>query len=255
MRNFTAAKAVTILLMCGCVPSLEQQEPRQPNKSVPESFGVPSDGPSAASAQWEQFFDDPALIELVDLALKNNQELNIAIQEINIANNEVLARSGEYMPRLDLQAGAGVEKVGRYTSQGASDEADEITPGRNVPEVLPNYFFGFRASWEVDIWKRLRNATKAAAFRYLASIEGRNFAVTSLVAEIGTLYYELMALDNQLIVLKQNIELQTSALEIVRLEKRPVSPSSRSSASKQRCSRTRAGNTRSSSRSPRPRTG
>ncbi len=219
MRNTHSAKAVVLLLVCGCVPALEQQEPRPANTSVPESFGGSGDGTSAASSPWQQFFDDPALVALIDMALENNQELNIAIQEINIANNEVLARSGEYMPRLDFAAGAGLDKVGRYTSQGASDEADEITPGRNVPSVLPNYFFGFRASWEVDIWKRLRNATKAAAFRYLASIEGRNFAVTSLVAEIGTLYYELMALDNQLIVLKQNIELQTSALEIVRLEK------------------------------------
>ncbi|MEZ0311383.1 MAG: TolC family protein [Myxococcota bacterium] len=219
MRNLYSVKAVVLLLVCACVPALEQQEPRQPNKAVPDSFGQTSDGGNSASAPWREFFDDPALIELVDLALKNNQELNIALQEITIANNEVLARSGEYMPRLGLEADAGVEKVGRYTSQGAGDDSTDIVPGRRVPAVLPNYFFGFRASWEIDIWKRLRNATKAAAFRYLASIEGRNFAVTSLVAEIGTLYYELMALDNQLDVLKENIALQTSALEVVRLEK------------------------------------
>ncbi|HSI04270.1 MAG TPA: TolC family protein, partial [Myxococcota bacterium] len=95
MRNLYSVKAVVLLLVCACVPALEQQEPRQPNKAVPDSFGQTSDGGNSASAPWQEFFDDPALIELVDLALKNNQELNIAIQEITIAKNEVLARSGE----------------------------------------------------------------------------------------------------------------------------------------------------------------
>src|SRR5262249_55228706 len=107
----------------------------------------------------------------------------------------------------------------KYTSQGSNDDNTDIVPGRRVPDNLPNYFVGFRASWEVDIWKKLRNATKAAAYRYLSSIEGRNFMVTALIAEIARLYYELMALDNQLAVLRQNIGLQQSALEIVRLEK------------------------------------
>ncbi len=55
--------------------------------------------------------------------------------------------------------------------------------------------------------------------RYLASAEGRNFAITNLIAEIANSYYELLALDNELAIIKQNIELQTNALEIVRLQK------------------------------------
>jgi NodT family efflux transporter outer membrane factor (OMF) lipoprotein len=114
---------------------------------------------------------------------------------------------------VGVGVGAGVDKVGKYTSQGASDEA------AGVPAILQNYRFGFTASWEVDIWGKLRNSAKAAALRYLASVEGRNLVVTRLVAEIANSYYELMALDSQLEVLKQNIEIQQSALEVVRLEK------------------------------------
>jgi multidrug efflux system outer membrane protein len=109
--------------------------------------------------------------------------------------------------------GAGVEKVGKYTSQGASDEAT------GVPEPLAHYQVGFAASWEVDIWQRLRNTAKAAGLRYLASVEGKTFMVTELVAEIASSYYELVALDRQLEVLKRNIEVQTSALEVVKLQK------------------------------------
>jgi NodT family efflux transporter outer membrane factor (OMF) lipoprotein len=79
--------------------------------------------------------------------------------------------------------------------------------------------FGLNASWEVDIWKKLRTAKKSAMLKYLSTTEGRNFMVTNLIAEIANSYYELMALDNRLEILKRNIEIQQNALEIVKLEK------------------------------------
>src|SRR5690606_13685232 len=106
---------------------------------------------------------------------------------------------GEYLPKVSAGLGAGVEKVGRHTSQGVSDEA------HGVPEHLGDFRFGLSGSWEIDIWKKLRNSTKAANYRYLASVEGKNFIVTQLVAELARSYYELMALDNQLEVLRRNI--------------------------------------------------
>src|SRR5690606_19595803 len=93
------------------------------------------------------------------------------------------------------------------------------TPGQKIPTVLPDMTIGLVASWEVDIWKKLRNSKKAAMRRYLASIEGKNFMVTHLVSEIANSYYELLALDNQLDIVKKNIEIQSNALGIVKLEK------------------------------------
>jgi NodT family efflux transporter outer membrane factor (OMF) lipoprotein len=75
------------------------------------------------------------------------------------------------------------------------------------------------AHWEVDIWKKLRNAKEAAVNRYLATVEGKNFVVTNLIAEIANSYYELLALDAQLQIVRQNIELQKNALEIVKIQK------------------------------------
>ena len=88
-----------------------------------------------------------------------------------------------------------------------------------MPEPLPDFMAGAFANWEVDIWQKLRNAKKAATARYLASVEGRNFMVTNLVAEIANSYYELLALDNQLEIVKQNIDIQSNALEIVKRQK------------------------------------
>ncbi len=189
------------------------------NKTVPASYNNSKDSLNTAKVRWKDFFTDTDLAGLIDTALKNNQELNIMLQEINIAKNEVRGRKGAYLPYVGIGAGAGVEKVGRYTSQGASDAVTYITPTQATPDVLPNYLFGLNVSWEVDIWKKLRNSRKSAIYRYLSTVEGKNFMVTNLVAEIANSYYELMALDNQLDILKKNIEIYQNSLEIVKLEK------------------------------------
>jgi NodT family efflux transporter outer membrane factor (OMF) lipoprotein len=204
------------VLAVGCIPSLKGNEPREPNKKVPASFGVSAASDESASAgqkKWSELFGSSELRTLIETALKNNRELSIQLQEIIIAQNEVSARQGEYVPKVSAGAGAGVEKVGTYTSQGASDEA------HGLPQNLGNFGFGLQGSWEIDVWKKLRNAAKAAGMRYLASIEAKNFMVTQLVAEIARSYYDLIALDNQLDVLKRNIEIQTNALEVIKLEK------------------------------------
>ncbi|HEY6879008.1 MAG TPA: TolC family protein [Polyangiales bacterium] len=214
------AAACLVVITSSCVPALSNNQPREPNKVVPQNFGptnAPPDtsvqGPSAAQTVWKQFFEDPDLRSLIEVALTNNQELNIRLQEMVIAQSEVMSRQGEYLPRVNGQVGAGVEKVGEYTRFGRTDARN------NVPKYLQNYTFGFTASWEVDIWKKLRNAAKAANLRYLSTVEGRNFMVTQLVAEIAGSYYELLALDNRLEVLRRNIEIQQNALMIVKLQK------------------------------------
>jgi NodT family efflux transporter outer membrane factor (OMF) lipoprotein len=162
---------------------------------------------------------DPDLRTLIDSALSNNQELNIMLQEIAISKNEVRARKGEYLPFLDLAAGAGVEKAGEYTRNGAVERNLPIDKETAFPEPLPDLLVAAQLSWELDIWKKLRNSKQAAAMRYLGTVEGKNFMVTRLVAEIANSYFELLALDNQLEILRSNIEIQQDALSIVRLEK------------------------------------
>jgi outer membrane protein, multidrug efflux system len=206
--------AFLLSLLCGCA-SL-QKPIKTESKVVPGGFTSAS---SIAKVNWKQYFSDPNLVALIDSALERNQEMNITLQEIEIRRNEVRASKGEYLPFVDVRAGAGLEKEGRYTRHGAVDESIEIKPGKKNPDPLPNYVVGAFASWELDVWKKLRNAKKAAAFRYLASTEGKNFLVTNLIAEISNSYYELMALDNMLAIIQQNIAIQTDALQIVKQQK------------------------------------
>ena len=203
-------------LFSACAPSIEL---REPSRQTPPSYDGSTAIENSSVVVWKEFFQDPDLIELIDIALKNNQELNIFLQELEIAKNEIYSRSGAYLPFLDLGMGAGIEKPGKYTRNGAVEESLEVAPGKKFPEPLQNYTFGTRATWEVDIWRRLRNAQQAALSEFIASQEGRNFLVTNLISEIANLYYELRALDSELSIVQQNVAIQRDALNTVRLQK------------------------------------
>ncbi len=226
MRNRTNSRMNThlsigfllaALTFTSCAPKLQM---REESKAVPPAYQQPTaDTTNTAKVKWKTFFTDPDLNALIDTALSNNQELNIVMQEIEVARAEVRARKGEYLPFVGLQAGAATEKVGRYTRNGAVEENLQIADDTKFPDPLPDYLLGVHATWEIDIWKKLRNAKKSAFMRYMASVEGKNFLVTNLIAEIADSYYELLALDNQLLIIQQNIEIQSNALEVVRVQK------------------------------------
>lgn len=212
MIRLTVIAALALTMQACAIPLLTT---KKADTRLPASFeNSPQDTTNSASINWKEFFEDPYLSGLIDIAIVNNKEVNILAQRINMAKNEIQARKGEYLPFVNFGAGADVEKVGRYTRNGAVEESLEIKEGKAFPDPLSNYQFGLYSSWELDVWKKLRNATKVAATEYMASIEGKNFLITNLVAEIANSYYELAALDNQLLNLEQNIQIQRNALEV-----------------------------------------
>lgn len=240
------ASAITssgFLVLSSCqIPTLQQATP---GSSMPMSFpGVThseSPTPLAAivggacvatsttvhtnqtgnSAQLgiNEFYNDPLLASLIQQALAGNQELKILDQEVQIASNEVLGRRGAYLPFVTAGGGGGLEKTSRYTRNGAVEEGLELLPGKAFPNPLPNSQLGLNFSWQLDIWRQLRNARDAAAQRYLAATEKRTYFVTRLVAELAENYFGLMALDKRLENLDQTITLQEQSLEISKSKK------------------------------------
>jgi NodT family efflux transporter outer membrane factor (OMF) lipoprotein len=220
MQNKKSLKYIIPLGIClavvSCTPALA---PLAETKAIPESFDKSSDTTNTSTTPWRTYFKDPNLVNLIDTALKNNQELQITLQEIEIAKNDIRVKKGLLLPTVGIGAGAGIEKVGRYTSQGAGDASTEIIEGKEMPDPLGDLKIAAYAHWEVDIWKKLRNSKKAAVSRYLSTVEGKNFVITNLIAEVADSYYELLALDSQLEIVRKNIELQTNALEVVKIQK------------------------------------
>lgn len=220
IKNIIYPIAVSMLLAACKAPMATTVETRT-KEDLPTNFNqeVNTSQPNSGLTPWKQFFTDPQLTVLIDTALKNNQDLMITLQQIEIARADVLYRSRRLAPVVGVGGGVGIRKVGRYTGEGAGNASTEMTAGKKVPEPLPNFAAGVDMDWEVDIWKKLRNEKDAATARFLGTVEGKNFVLSNLIAEVATSYYELLSLDNQLDLIHQYMELQKKALEVSKIQK------------------------------------
>ena len=221
MRRIITWSSLGILVCCIFLSSCKTPSGAQATNSqvIPQSYTGQKDTTNSAQIKWRDFFADPYLVALIDTAIKKNLDLMMTFQEIEVAKSNVRLKSGQMYPTISGAGSAGKTKVGRYTSEGAGDASAEITPGRLVPSPLNDYMLGLQTSWEADIWGKLRNSKKAAVSRYLESVEGKNFVITNLVADVANTYYELLALDNELEILRKTIQLQKNGLEIVKVQK------------------------------------
>ena len=152
--------------------------------------------------------------------MAGNRELKILEQEVRVASNEILARSGAYLPFLTLGAGAGLARESNRTIEGAAIRDDEFAPGRFFSNPHGNLPDGLRLHLAAGHLSAVAQCQDAAGLRYEAAIERRNYFVTQLVAEIAENYYRLMALDKRIENLDQIIKLQEASLEIAQASKK-----------------------------------
>jgi outer membrane protein TolC len=168
-----------------------------PKKEIPASFQHQKHtATSNATINWRHYFTDTHLLKLIDTALSNNFDLQTALQRIEISRSSVKLANGKLLPQVSFNLGGGVRKFGLYTMDGAGNATTDITPGQLIPVNLPDMYIGLQSSWEIDIWGKLRNQRKSAISNYLASVEGTNFVISTLVADAAIDYNELVALDN-----------------------------------------------------------
>lgn len=206
IKWFTPLLMASVFMLQACAPSLPMT--KTDAQPMPVSFPDTKNkdvGNTTADFKWNDFFHDPKLAALVESALRNNQELHLMEQEILIANNEIMSRQGEYLPKFMAKANGGIEQKERFSTEDANSPTKFGTVGATM-------------NWEVDIWNKLRKASKSAYLTYLGTIEGRRFMVTNLVAEIANTYYELMALDNQLKIVDSYIEVLSQIRRMVTLQ-------------------------------------
>ncbi|MEN0055405.1 MAG: TolC family protein [Mucilaginibacter sp.] len=195
----------------------------QSNTAMPKTFTGDMDTTTIASLQLKQFFTDSCLLHLIDTAVTANPDIQSALQRVEMAGANLQGSRSWLMPAIDFNATAGLEKYGDYTMNGVGNYDTNLSPNINgkqrIPDPTPDYFVGFRSSWEIDLWGKFHNQKEAAFTRFLASRSAYKLAVTSLTAQVATLYYQLLALDNERQIIEQNITLQKNALEIIKIQK------------------------------------
>lgn len=212
---------VTVLFALSCA----MPKPIAINKVevLPPSFLLSLDSSSIANIPKKIFFPDPALQQLIDTALQNNADIRIAVQRISAAKSGFGISQGLTKLGLDATVSSSVDKFGDFTMNGLGNYDMNLSPNirkdQQIPLNMPDFFVGFRSSWEADIWGKLSNQKKAALNRFLATEQARQWVTTQLVSQVAGLYYELLALDKELEILRNNITLQENAVEIVKVQK------------------------------------
>lgn len=218
MKNYLLPIICCLVFASGC--KTLSTKVSIPEKKIPESYNLSlTDSTNIATINWREYFADSLLLKLIDTALAGNPDLQIALQRIEVARAVKRKTTGAMLPQVGLNINGGIRKFGLYTMDGAGNISTFITPGQIVPVHLPDMYLGLQASWEIDIWGKLRNQRKSAIASYLASIEGVNFVISNMVTDIAIAYYELVALDNELDIIRQFIRKQQEALDVVKAKK------------------------------------
>ncbi len=204
--------AILITTLISCKVSKDIETPKD---AFPENFrnaSVSKDTASIGDTEWKNFFTEKDVIQLIDSAVARNNDLQIATKNIEIAHYRFTQSKWGNVPEVNLSVAA-----------SSSNPSDNSFTGKNLGQALgQNHINDFTAgatlSWEADIWGRIKNQKKGAFAGYLQSEEVKKALQTTIVANVSKGYYNLLMLDAQLDIARQNLKLNDSTTNIIKLK-------------------------------------
>ena len=181
-------------LLVGCAPvGPNYARPQLPSPAQFRFVESPAQAQSLADAPWFQVFDDPTLQGLIRDAITNNLDLRVAAARVEEARARAgIAKSFLY-PQIDGVAGYGIRQASN------TSEEDDTTH--------QNAVYGFRLSWELDLFSRIRREKESATALALASEMGRRGVLVTLVGDVATNYFLLRELDLQLSIARDTLRI------------------------------------------------
>jgi multidrug efflux system outer membrane protein len=160
---------------------------------------------SIADLPWWEVFHDETLQGLIKTALANNQDLRVAVSRVEQARQLSVQARSQYYPSVGYEAGL---SQGKNESQGA--------PANSGGKRLSSVLAGFGATWEADVWGRIRWANEASLANFLATEQGRRGVMLSLASTVAQSYFELLELDLRLDIARRNTGSFEGSLKIFR---------------------------------------
>ena len=227
-----------LALPLGCTVGPDFEPPKA---DTPPRFTLPSQMPASvateapvASAAWWESFDDPMLTSLVTRAATANLDVRQAVLRIAEARADRDVAAAGMFPTLSANASYERERISEKTaftsllgSLGSGGAAAGHGPPGGVSSALPGFKnpfgqwqVGFDASWEIDLWGRVRRNVEAADADTEASIEDGRSVLVSLFAEIGRDYVDLRAAQLRRAVLEENVVTARDILALARDRRR-----------------------------------
>ena len=221
MRNATlnrptarngASALVLALSLSACMVGPDY---RRPEIDVPAAWRLGGTEASEISniAWWDQF-QDPVLSSLVRTGLANNKDLEIATANVDQAFAQYgIVRSAQF-PQLSADATAERQRSSKTTALGSAAGRGQFN----------DFGVNLSASFELDVWGRLRRASESARASLLASQQGRGTVVLTVVTTVAGGYIQLRALDRQLEIAQRTSQSlgEAARLQRVRFEEGAV---------------------------------
>ena len=193
MRARRAPAAVLALALAGCAVGPNY---RRPETASPEAYRGqegPTQAASLADLPWWEVFHDPVLQDLIHEALQNDYDLQTAAQRVELARNLVGVERSPLFPQVGYEADA---------ARGKNTLFSTVSPGSGTGNA---FLAALNASWEIDIWGRIRRSTEAARAELFASEAFRRGVWLSLVSSVAQAYFELRELDLELEIAQHTV--------------------------------------------------
>lgn len=193
VRASLLAAVATSVLASGCTMGPDYRKPAI--QTPPAQFRSqlsPAEASSFADLPWWSAFQDPQLQRLINEAVSNNYDVQIAASRIEQARAELGVVRSEAYPQLDYNADVGGQRTLVQGLQGVG--------ATNVGSLS-----GFlSAAWELDVWGRIRRASESARASVFAQEEVRRGVMLSLVTDVAAGYFRLLTLDRQLAIAEES---------------------------------------------------
>ena len=203
-RLWALGLALWVAGLAGCAVGPDYQRPADPVANPAGFRGEPSmTTNSLGDLPWWQVFHDETLQNLIRIALTNNYDVRIAVTRVEQARQVAAEARSQFYPQLDYDVAAG---GGRNTVNGTTPSLT----GKTGQEMAA---YG-TASWDIDLWGKLRRLNESARAQFLATQEARRDVTISLVAQVAQNYLQLLALDRELDIARQSTNSYAESLKI-----------------------------------------
>ncbi|WP_368621035.1 efflux transporter outer membrane subunit [Paraburkholderia sp. BR13444] len=216
MQKHSLIAVAVALLATGCTLAPHYQRPAAPVTATFPTGGVydqqpgaqgarSANGQAAADIGWRNFFVDPRLQQLIEIALKNNRDLRVSVLNMQASAAQYrIVRAGLF-PTLNAAA-----------SQSRSRTPKDLTfTGVTISNT---YSVGLNASWEIDFFGRVQSLKDQALAKYLGTAQARKAAEIALVSQVANQYMTVLELDDLLKVTQNTLVTAQESYRITKLQ-------------------------------------
>lgn len=161
---------------------------------------------------WKSYYKDPLLVDLIDKALVKNNEVLIAMKNMEQLDLTYKQAKLSLLPTLDFEAGASRSYMSKNSLNGS------LSSQFTSKDYMDDYNAVLKLSWEADIWGKAAMQKRDAKAAYFAQKENLSALKTRIIVQVAQAYYNLLGLDEQLKIAEKNIELSSNTLSMMQLQ-------------------------------------